>query len=780
MATRPLWNGTSRVTVDNNAITALLNQFTFRARVGSAPDTANSNIDNTTFEAKAGVTYTIHYDVRKFGAGLEAGTPTEGRIFAFNADLNNDATTSTVFDSGDLIAGNALPRTGNVSFTPAQSGTYRLCTWMRRVGNPSQGDWSVHCDGAATFGTLSNPVRAVSQDKGRLRSGHDISTLTITERGNAAPAKFAVAMNAGGTALQESVRIESVQDKVQNQSVANVNCYTFKQRRNGTSTFDVSTTTSIQSTTTQRTETVVDRLSYPNEGVNQSYDSQILIEVNSLLHTNNTPQYLALAGQLADGVWVYFTAVGAGLSLTDYKTVTKLASHNVDAGGTVENVGTYSAAIYAEDANGIPTVAEKFGFIFTDDNMVVKSGRVLNSRSEAMFGVFVVGEVVHEASGQNLVTWGNNDANFKTRTNGWQLTARTVTVTTPPAGVYKVTSTAVFPGTAFGTIALRTFSAVRIEQGSPASATTGKDWIAPASFSTAWICGEEPMQGGSTKTITIAVFNKNLSGDMVYQNADFTPTIYLGKRNLITGVIADLTSPIATNIATGQYQFTFTPDVVATGTKDVYLIAADVTVGSFRRRWAENVTAVSYNIVSDPDIRVLSSFRPQVDGQHFQPGLSAMGSLAVMTDTTNRFIQPDTGTTKICFLLRGTGVDAGYVSFLDSDMVWKRVTTIADLYFWPMTEAVAGGLVYIKTFTALETSVWALGSVSVVGQCKVNGIGYGTPFVGFAQSPYNSHITPDDISTGTTGQLPEARVTFGDAGHQHTGGTDGRAIGDRS
>lgn len=36
-----------------------------------------------------------------------------------------------------------------------------------------------------------------------------------------------------------------------------------------------------------------------------------------------------------------------------------------------------------------------------------------------------------------------------------------------------------------------------------------------------------------------------------------------------------------------------------------------------------------------------------------------------------------------------------------------------------------------------------------------------------------------DINTGTTGQLPESRVTFSATGHAHTGSTDGAAIGDR-
>lgn len=739
MATRPLFNGATRVMVDNNAIPALLNEFCFRAQVGSAPNGSTNTIGNITFQATAGSPLTIYYDIRKNGGGVQQDTPTEGRVFVFNTDDSNDAVGGAVLDSGDLIAGASLNISGNFVFTPTQSGTYRLTCWFRRVGTPSTKDWSAHADGGASFGALSDPRRASAQDKGRLRFGHSILTTGITERGSASPAKFAVTMNTAGTALQEAVRADVTQSATQNKQVAGVNTYKVKQRRNGTSTIDVNVETTIQSGTAHRTETVVDRLSYPNEGVNQSYDTLVVVERNSTLHDNNTPQYTGLGGQDADGVWVHFTGVGAGLTLTDYKTVTKLATHNADAGGILENVGAYSAKNYTEDANGVPTVPEVFSFIFTDDNMNVKSGRVLNSRSEPLKDIFIVGEVIHEASGTNLITWGNNDPSFRTRVNGWQNGIRTVTVTTPPAGIYRITATAHFPGTSFGTPAQRQFSIARAEQGSPAGIGAGKDWIAPASFSTAWVVGEEPMKGGVLKNITLNVFNKDVSGNMVFTDADFVPTVYIGKRNLATGIVADFATPTAVWIATGQYQFPFTPDVVATGTKDVYFVAADVTVGSFKRRWGENITAVSYDIVSDPDISVLCSFRPQIDGQHFQPGLAAMGSLAVYSETLGRFFQPDANSAKICFLLRGVGVDAGFFSFLDSDMVFKRVTTIADIYFWDMVESSAGSLIYLKMLTAAQTATWALGSVSVFGKCKVNGITYTEPFVGFAQSKFNSH-----------------------------------------
>lgn len=597
MAVRPLYNGTARAATDNNLGGGLLNEFCIRAQVGAAPETGSDAISNTTFEAKAGTSLTIHYDVRKFGSGLEADTPTEGRVFIFNADDSNDATTGFVLESGDVISGAVLPRTGSFTFTPTLSGTYRIACWMRRFGTPATKDWSVHSDGASLFGALADQRRAIFQDKGRLRFGHDLTSLTVTERGNAPPSKFAATMNATQTALQEAVRIDSVQSHSQNKTVAGVNIYRFRQRRNGTSTMDVDGSSTILTATTQRTETLVTRISYPNEGVNQLYDIVATIAELGALHTNNTPQYSGLGGQAADGIWIYFTGVGSGLTLTDYKTVTKLATHNVDAGGSYDNIGAYSAATYTEDGNGVPTGAEKFSYIYTDDNMTVKTLGIKNSRAEVMGGVFIVTECIHEASGQNITTWGNNDTAFKTNTLGNQITARTVVVSTPPSGIYKLTGTAYFPGTSFGLPATREFSVTRIESGSPASASTGKDWIAPASFTTSWLVGEDLIKGGVAKTITIAVYDKQSDGSIIYKNADNIPTVSIQKRNRTTYILSDFASPAVTNIATGQYKFTFTPDVITDHTlRDTYLMTADVTVGSFKRRWAEDVTVLGFDL----------------------------------------------------------------------------------------------------------------------------------------------------------------------------------------
>lgn len=616
MASRPLYNGSARAWVDNNpASEPLRNAFVFRASRGTI-DTASEVLSNATFEAKAGVAITLNYDIRKYGAGAELGAPTAAFIRIYKEDDDNNGTSVDVdeFQSADLIGGNNLPRTGTVSFTPSKHGTYRIALEMRLDNNDfgaTSDDWRVFSDGGFQNGGLSQMTRLMQADKGRLRWGEDAASATVTERGNSAPSLFAFTMNTAGTDSQEAVRVDMVMGSSQHTSTAARHTFKVKQRRNGTSTLDLNVESSIINATTHRTESKVTRINYPLDTVNTTYDLVLAIERNSVLHDSNTPQYSGLGGQAADGVWTYFTGVGAGLTLTDYKTVTKLATHVVNAGGGYANIGAFSAALYAEDGSGVPTVAEKFSFIFTDDNMTVKSLGITNARGEPLLGIFIVTENVHEASNTNQSTWGNNDANFKTNALGNQITARTVTVTTPPAGIYKLTGTAYFPGTAFGTPSNREFSVSRVESGSPASESAGKDWIAPASFSTAWLVGEDPLNGGVTKTVTLLVFDKQANGDIVFRDADFVPTIQIFKRQPDNSMAAFAT-PVATDIGLGQYTFQFTPDAVALNGKDVYFIAADVTVGSFKRRWGEDITVWSFDgpVRHADEVTLLDGARP--------------------------------------------------------------------------------------------------------------------------------------------------------------------------
>lgn len=597
MAVRPLYNGTARVQADNNpAAQPTLNRYTFRVRVGAAPDTANEDISNTTFEAKAGTTLTLHYDIRKFGDGPGLDDPDEARIRIYRDDDSNDARTGAVAESADLIGDNALPRTGTFDFTPTESGTYRIQLEMQQ-GNGNFGatssDWRIISDGFFNRGGISSITRVISQDKGRLRFGHDISTVGVTERGSAAPSVFALTMNSGGTDLEEAVRVDVTQDKTQNKQTA-TEVYKIKQRRNVGGTIDVNDTGTILSGTQHRTENKVGLLRYPVNNADTVYDVVVKVESNSALHANNTRQYDALGGQAASGTWVYFTGAGAGLTLTDFQTVTKTASFTVNPGGSIENVFVKKASTYSEDGSQIPVGSEDFSFIATADNMNVKCGRVLNARGQVLRGIFVHCTVVHEGSGSTRDSWGVNDANFKTLANGWVDEPRTVVVSTPPAGVHRITATAYFPGSAFGPPELREFSLVRTESGSPSSASAGKDWIAPATFARSECLIDQVVKAGSPVPFVFAVFDKDPDESIVFRDADSVPACKVYKKTS-TGELLLFASPALTKRAgtIGLYDGTFTPSAItAGGAPEAYEVLADVTVGSFKRRYGESLMAI--------------------------------------------------------------------------------------------------------------------------------------------------------------------------------------------
>lgn len=740
MPSQQLWNGGAQVKLDNGSgLEATRNAFFFRTSVAAVP-TTETNIGNATFEAEAGIGITLNYDIRKFGGGVELGAPDVAFIRIFKEDDDNNGVSVDVdeFQSADLIGGASLPRTGTVSFTPTKHGTYRIALELRRgtnnFGGTSQ-DWRIFSDGGFDRGGLAEMTTSQSTWKGRLRWGVDASTITVTERGSTAPSKFAFTMNAAGIDSEEAVRVDAVFAASQNQQVAGTHTFRLKQRRNGTSTIDVNVASSIVSATQHRSETKVTRISYPNEGVDQSYDVLVTVETNSTLHANNSPQYTGLGGQAADGVWTYFTAAPSGGSLTDYKTLTKTATHNVDAGGSVENVGAYSAKNYAEDGDGIPSVAEAFSFIFTDDNMNVKSGRVLNSRSEALGGVFVVTEVKHAASGTNVTTWGNNDAAFKTKTSGagkgWQTTSRTVTVTTPPSGIYTVQATGYFPGTAFGTPASREFGVVRLESGSPASASAGKDWIAPASFSTAFIDVQSVVKGGVAVPFTVSVYDKQADGTIVRKDADSTPTVRVEKRTT-SGEYTLHAEPVLTKRAatTGLYDGTFTPDAVSGGNVDIYQIAADVTVGSFKRRWSEPTTAIPYSLVDPTPKIVVGAGDTLSPDTHWHPGKSVtIGAAAFQSGAMQSYT--GTPTVRIARFNPATG----QLEWLQGDgATWSSTVTAHNMSASPGDPKIA-----LKSYAASTTETWNTEDLFIIVEMMVGGSTYYGSSQMLATGKFNHH-----------------------------------------
>lgn len=583
MANRPLYNGTARLGVDNNVAEPLLNRFTFRVKVGAAPDPANENIDNTTFQAKAGVAVTIHYDIRKFGSGAEADTPTEAFIRIFGEGLAN------VASSPDLVAGGALPRTGTFVFTPANSGTFWVLLEMRRIiAGVTQ--WAADNNDLAVFvaGTMT---RRFTADKGRLRAGVGVNALTITERGNPIVDPFAVRMNAAQTATEESVRynVTMSHDPQVQRALA------VRNRRNGLITLDAVAAPS-PSTAAFTQDFKVNQLNYPTLA-SQLYDAVLFISEASLIHTGNTPQYSGLGDPAsASGAWTHFTDVGAGLTLESFQSVARLASHTVNSLVTIDNTFADFSDEYTEDANGFPTGTENIEYVATDKNMTVKVVGVKNARGEPLGGIFVTINVVHEASGAVRDTWGIDNSTYRTNALGHQSAPKVVTVSTPPGGLHKIDASAYFPSGSFSVPASRELLATRIEQGSPgvpaADASKGKNWIPPASFFVANVVVAPVVKAGQLVNFIIHIFNKIPEID-----ADVIPVCKVYK-SLAGDEAPPFDVPVLTKRAgtTGIYDGSFTPSTLANpAVPEIYEVAVGATVISFTKVYSAAVMAVELN-----------------------------------------------------------------------------------------------------------------------------------------------------------------------------------------
>lgn len=577
MAVRPLYNGSARVSVDNNpADPALLFRYTFRAKVGAAPATGDENISNTTFQVEAGQSLTIHYDIRKFGPGVAAEAPTSASILAIRETEDGVVEAS---HNPDVAAG--LPTTGSFTFTPPQPGTFWLKLRFQHVNAIGTILWEADNNNIFNRNAASVITRRFTADKARIRGGGRLNSITITERGNAAPPKFATTMKADESDVEEAVRFDPVW--AANPLSLSGNTLRRKNRRNGTTTIDSSTALFA----TGANDFAVHLLNFP--AGERSYDAVFECDVNSSIHNGNTPQYSGLAAQEASGAWMHFVGVGAGLTLEDFKTIAKLNAFTLDSTTTLPFIFFNNTADYSENASGVPQGAEDFSYIATAENMQGKAGGLKNSRNELLKGVFVFCEVTHEQSGAVRDSWGLDNASFKTNAAGWSTASRVVTVSTPPSGVHKVVAQTYFPVSSLGNAAIRKLLATRTEGGSPAGADAGKDWIAPANFTASIVIFKSPTKGGEPNVVTIKVYDK-----AALKDADFDPPVKVYKNGSAT-LWASLVVTKRSGVS-GVYDVFLTSDAVAAGASDFYEIAVEVTVGGFLKVFGATLTAIPFDL----------------------------------------------------------------------------------------------------------------------------------------------------------------------------------------
>lgn len=233
----------------------------------------------------------------------------------------------------------------------------------------------------------------------------------------------------------------------------------------------------------------------------------------------------------------------------------------------------------------------------------------------------------------------------------------------------------------------------------------------------------------------------------------------------------------------------------------------------------------------DPRVRVITGCGPLVEGDHWRPGMDFVAGLGAVDIETRKARAIDAASAYLALIAPGVGADAGYLTFLDSDGAWKRVTTSTTMYAWTASELVAGSLQYLRTWDAATTAAWPAVSITAVGFVTVNNVPYGEHMTGFTRGTHHGHLTAPtfaaltdslalaqipnaliteaklafnvatqaeldaeaatraaadaahasmDIASAHAGQLPEARVTMDpDGGHDHTGGAKGVPIGER-
>ena len=146
-------------------------------------------------------------------------------------------------------------------------------------------------------------------------------------------------------------------------------------------------------------------------------------------------------------------------------------------------------------------------------------------------------------------------------------------------------------------------------------------------------------------------------------------------------------------------------------------------------------------LAADPRVSVVVGAGPTTKSRHFTPGQTFQAGIsAINVDTGKRLSIDASGAYVALFRNQDGGANAGYGEFLDSDLVWKRVDAAATIYFWPCTETIAGNTqVWIKTFTASQTSGWGTYDIFLIGKAIIGGVPYGSHEQGEVVGPYADH-----------------------------------------
>jgi hypothetical protein len=186
-------------------------------------------------------------------------------------------------------------------------------------------------------------------------------------------------------------------------------------------------------------------------------------------------------------------------------------------------------------------------------------------------------------------------------------------------------------------------------------------------------------------------------------------------------------------------------------------------------------TATLTLIATDPRIVLnLAAGDPTTPGTHWRPGSQLTIGLRLFNEFTPVTSDAGTGLVGILRFNAATGRLQHLASV--SPSVWTDIANGTPITTYAMTPSPGDSHIQIKTFTGAETADFATNDVFIIGQLKHDG----APYQGFGITEVVSTFFRHDIAAAAA-SIAESSILFdGTNGHDHTGGTTGKAIGDRS
>lgn len=178
-------------------------------------------------------------------------------------------------------------------------------------------------------------------------------------------------------------------------------------------------------------------------------------------------------------------------------------------------------------------------------------------------------------------------------------------------------------------------------------------------------------------------------------------------------------------------------------------------------------------LVKDSRIHLnIAAGDPTTPGTHWRPGSQLTIGARLFKEYAP--VSADASTGK-CAILRFDPA-TGRIQYLQSvsPAVWSYLVNDSNVSTFAMSASPGDADLHLKTFTASQTSDFDTRDLFILASLDKDGVSYDAFSTNEAVDVNFPH------SGAAAGSIPEAAILFGDAGHQHTGGTDGRAIGDRS